>query len=294
MISTRISSLLQPPPTGKKLLKEIQRHQSSYSRRLAAPKNTDTDKFIGLRVKNDQSLIALGTLDGYSRGKITNCRCLPAALQVIYKHLFIRRRSRAGKNQDVKIVRTGTKQVSVVADKVNVQWLNAQKLTSGGDDLVSLIKQMQGKMKQMQVEIDALKAKVGSGTATTKGPNKGPNKPGQPQISACKITEGLSMPSLPKTWDFNTGAKGKANSVGLMFGSFGRNFYFLVRTCETARACLVEIKEGPCIMQYIYIYMHVIHCSACPLLSAATCDAAGVRERLMFVLRHAINVCTLR
>ena len=71
----------------------------------------------------------------------------------------------AGKKGDVKIVRTGPKQASVVADKVDMPWLNAEKITAksinlGGSDLLNLIKTMQAKINALTATVEKLTAKT--------------------------------------------------------------------------------------------------------------------------------------
>ena len=93
----------------------------------------------------------------------------------------------------------------MIADKMNVQWVNAQQLTVAGGDLAALVKKMQIQITKMQTTIDALSAKIGS--------TKPSNPSSKIKIIAGKLTEGLNMQALPKTWDFDTGAKGKGSTV---------------------------------------------------------------------------------
>ena len=104
-------------------------------------------------------------------------------------------------------MRTGAKKIQVLADKIDVSWINAKQVTVSGSDLADLIK----KVDLMQKRIVALEAKVGGNGGG--GGSGGKPKPGNTKIIAGKLTEGLNMHALPKNWDFESGAKGKDSKV---------------------------------------------------------------------------------
>ena len=56
----------------------------------------------------------------------------------------------------MRIVRTGAKQVSVLADKVSVDWLDAQKITVNGKELANLLKTMQDKIDKLTATIEKI------------------------------------------------------------------------------------------------------------------------------------------
>ena len=92
-----------------------------------------------------------------------------------------------GEKEDVRIVRTGPKQVSVLADKVSVDWLDAQKITVNGKALAALLKKMQDKIDTL-TEIIENQPKENKCTCTNGSPATGDacKKDGASLCQSCK------------------------------------------------------------------------------------------------------------